>query len=108
MIKNVLILPSLNANNFLANETKTVRDQKLTTYFNSLLPDEQRSERSVRSRVQDMESAFKFILAFNNGKIKGSTGRGEWFDLTSKERSDIGKGKVSIFILIVRSSYISL
>ena len=77
---------------------KATRDVKVTDYFNSLSPEEQRSVRSVRSRIQDMESAFKFIVSFNNGKIKGSTGRGNWFDLTSKERSEIAKGRVSISI----------
>lgn len=99
-----MILESLNIDN-LAHELKARRDQKLTEYFNNSGPSESRTDRSVRSRVHDMETAFKFISAFNNGKIPGSTGRPDWFELSSKERSEIAKGKVNIsysyFLILV-------
>ena len=44
-----------------ANETRSVRDKKMTEHFNSLDPSEPRSERSVRSRATDLDIGYKYL-----------------------------------------------
>ena len=46
-----------------------------------------------------MKSSYMFLSDFSRGKVIGSTGRGDWFDLTPDEQKNcLAVNKISSFV----------
>ena len=106
------------------HEAKAVLDKRMVDYFNQSGPSEERSLKSATTRLQEMHttykfsllklchnclSMFRFIFSFNCGKIKGSTGRPNWFELDDKERAEfLDKRKVHTLTTYLKSDPRSL
>jgi hypothetical protein len=62
-------------------------------YWKGLEPEEVRIQKSVMTRWSQMISIFKFVVSFNDHRIAGSTGRGNWFRLSPDERNEFLQAK---------------
>ncbi|KAK1928244.1 hypothetical protein P3T76_016298 [Phytophthora citrophthora] len=48
-----------------------------------------RSEKAVTDKKNTLPVAYKFIVSFNNNRVTGSTGQGNWFDLPRDRKKEI-------------------
>jgi hypothetical protein len=70
-------------------ETADQFNQAVFESFSAKAPRSERTRKSCIEKFKSMEAWAKFVVSFNNGRVKGSTGRNEFYSESSDDQKNI-------------------